>query len=430
MKESIRKQTIVLTGLNGMIRAMGFLLRVLLSRQLGAEAMGVVELASGVHMLAITPLTSGLPMAVSRLTAKEKEQKKTMPLYAGLRLIRMVSLFLIPVFILVSPIAARLTGDIRVLPSLFFTAPCILILGFSGVYNGYCYGIGRSYLPAVSELTEQGLRLFFTLCLLPLLARLTTPWLAAVPVASTMFAEIAGLVLVIISVRIPALQEDPKPWTKPLLHLAVPSTITRLIHTLIRSVTSIIIPLRLYASGLGRSEATARLGMLNGMVLPVMMLPCIFTGALSMVMMPRLAKTDGDIRHCRKLLWNLLCAGIPVSLACSAGLWSAAPIFAQWIYRLPELTELFRAATPLCLLCATENLTGGAIAALGLQKSSMYGAFPSTILSLILTWILTAIPTFRLYGVIAGLAAGHVFAILWNAGVLVCRLKRQSGIER
>ncbi len=419
MNSEVKKQTVLITGLNGMIRAMGFLLRVLMSRMLGAEIMGIAELASGVHMLAITPLTSGLPMAVSRLTAKESEAHRLMPLQAGRQLVKRVSWILIPVFLLFSPIAARLTGDVRVLPSLWFTAPCVMILGYSGVYNGYCYGTRRSYLPAVSELTEQTLRVLFTLMLLPLLGRLSAAWLAAVPVASTMVAELGGLALVIGVLKLP-LDDDAKAdrWVKPVLNLAVPSTVNRLIHTLLRSITSIIIPLRLVASGLPTAEATARLGMLSGMVLPLMMLPCIFTGAFSMVMAPRLAQSEENARACKRILAGLLAAGLVVSLLCTLGMLLLSPFFSVVIYRLPELTALFRAATPLCFLCAAENLTSGVITSLGLQKYSVYGAFPSSLSALAVTWVLAAHPAYRLNGVIIGLAVGHLCCIVWNALII------------
>ena len=65
-----KKQTVFLTGVNAVVRALGLLMRVMLSRLLGAEIMGIAELAQGVHMLAITPLTSGLPLAISRMTAR------------------------------------------------------------------------------------------------------------------------------------------------------------------------------------------------------------------------------------------------------------------------------------------------------------------------------------------------------------------------
>lgn len=420
MSNDVKKQTLLITGLNGVIRAMGFLLRILMARLLGAEIMGIAELASGVHMLAITPLTSGLPMAISRLTAKETAEQKSMPLQAGLRLVRRAALVLVPVFLLLSPLLARLTGDVRVLPSLWFSAPCVLILGYSAAYNGYCYGTKQSWLPAVSELAEQTLRLLFTLLLLPLLGSLTAAWLAAVPVASTVLAEAAGLLLVVCMARLPrSAHGSAAAWQKPILHLAVPSTITRVVGTLLRSVTSILIPLRLAASGLPGSEATAQLGMLNGMVLPLMMLPCIFTGALNMVMAPRLAQSEENARQCKRILLRLLAAGLLVALVCTGLLVLAAPFVSVVIYRLPELITLFKAASPLCFLCAAENLSVGCITALGLQKQTLWGALAASLTSLVLTWCLTAQPALRLEGVIIGLAAGHVLHILWNSGILL-----------
>ena len=135
MKQSAAKQTLKITAVNGIVRALGMLLRILLSRLLGAEIMGIAELSQSVHMLAITPLTSGLPLAVSRMTAKARPEDRTKPLLAGLWLVRIATLVLMPLMLFFSPQLARLTGDVRVLPSLWCSAPCILILGYSAVYN-------------------------------------------------------------------------------------------------------------------------------------------------------------------------------------------------------------------------------------------------------------------------------------------------------
>ena len=154
-----KKQTVFLTGVNAVVRALGLLMRVMLSRLLGAEIMGIAELAQGVHMLAITPLTSGLPLAISRMTARAPKDEKQKPLLAGVFLVRVASAALIPALLLFSPLLARWMGDVRVLPSLWFSAPCILILGYSAAFNGYCYGMERSLEPALLRVSELWLRL-------------------------------------------------------------------------------------------------------------------------------------------------------------------------------------------------------------------------------------------------------------------------------
>lgn len=131
---------------------------------------------------------------------KDEKQK---PLLAGVFLVRVASAALIPALLLFSPLLARWMGDVRVLPSLWFSAPCILILGYSAAFNGYCYGMERSLEPAMSELIEQAARLILSFFLLTWLSRLTAAWLAAVPVVATMLAEIIGLIFVIWRLRIP-----------------------------------------------------------------------------------------------------------------------------------------------------------------------------------------------------------------------------------
>ena len=370
-----KKQTVFLTGVNAVVRALGLMMRVMLSRLLGAEIMGIAELAQSVHMLAITPLTSGLPMAISRMTARAPEDEKQKPLLAGIFLVRVASVALIPALLLFSPLAARWMGDVRVLPSLWFSAPCILILGYSAAFNGYCYGMERSLEPALSELIEQTARLALSFVLVTGLSRLTAAWLAAVPVAATMLAEILGLFFVVSRLRI-SLRGAAKAaaWREPVLRLAAPATCSRLVQTLFRSLTAILIPIRLQASGLSAAEATSRLGMLNGMVTPILMLPCVFTSALSMVALPRIAKAEDNPRELRRLLLTCLASCLPVSLACTALVFAAAPFLANTVYRTAELTSLFRAGAPLTALFALSHLSGSVTTALGQQKRSMYGA--------------------------------------------------------
>lgn len=414
-----KRRTITLTAVNALVRGLGLAMRVLLSRLLGAEIMGIMELASGVHMLAITPLTSGLPLAVSRLTAKARAGEEHGPLYAALRLARLGALWLMPTLVLLSPLIARLSGDMRVLPSLWLSAPCVLILGYSAAYNGYCYGIERSAVPAMSELIEQVVRFALAVGLSMALSRLTAAWAAAVPVFATMAAELMGLWYVIRTLRVPlSAPPDEKAIRSRLVRLSAPTTATRLINTALRSVTAMMIPARLQASGLSAPEAMARLGMLNGMAMPLVMLPCIFTAALSMVLMPRLSRLENDRAALASLLRRMRVSALAVGALCGVLLYMAAPFLAVRVYRAAELGALLRVASPLVALSAITHTTTGAIAGLGRQKRAMSGALAGSAVSLLLTWTLTAMPSMRLHGALLAMYAGQIVVWGWNARIL------------
>ncbi|MBQ9299575.1 MAG: oligosaccharide flippase family protein, partial [Clostridia bacterium] len=165
-RQSLKGQAALLTCVNALVRGLGFILHVVLSRMLGAEALGVMELSHSAHMLSITPVTAGLPAAVSRLTAVRRDSAA---LRAGRGLALRMSAVLIPLWVILSPVVAYLLGDERTLLPLWVFTPCIAVLGLTAVYSGYCYGWGSVWPPALGTLLEQALRFGVSAALLLLL---------------------------------------------------------------------------------------------------------------------------------------------------------------------------------------------------------------------------------------------------------------------
>ncbi len=417
---SAKQETVILTVMNALIRGFGLLLRVILSRLLGAEVMGISELAGSVHSLAITPLSSGLPVAISRMTAKAKKEHESLSLLAGISIVRIFSLVMMPLLLLFSPLIAQWLGDERVLPSLWVTAPCILVIGYSAIYNGYCYGIEQTRLPALSELLEQVVRVVVCVLLVLLLPNLQAPYLATIPILGLLIAEIVGMVFVLTALKMPIQSTTLGfPMRKPVLRLAAPSTLTRFVQTAVRSLTAIVIPIRLQVSGLSVAESTARLGMLNGMVMPIVMLPCIFTSALVMVALPKIAKVEDDLPSLRRLLVQCLGACFPIGIMSALLIYYGSTYLSIWLYHNADLITLFQACTPLCFLMTFGHVSTGLCTALGQQKRTLYGALLSSCLSLFLTYLWVGDEQYRLYGVIWAMILSQAISILYNAFILI-----------
>lgn len=410
-----KKQTVTMTFVNGIVRVLGFVMRIWTSRTLGAEMVGIMELAQNVHMLAITPLTSGLPVAISRLTAKVPSRSKERFLQAGLSLVRTFSWIFIPFFFISSPVIARLMGDVRVLPSLWFSAPCILILGYSAVLNGYCYGTNQPIIPAASELIEQTIRVLLTVFLIYSLKGLSFSWKAAIPTAATGIAELAGLYYVLWQVG----AKNRKGWPlkadrMTVYKLSVPVTLARLIHTFFRSVTGMLIPLRLQASGLSLTASTILLGQLNGMVSPVLLLPGIFTNALAMMSIPRMAKAEDNPAELKRLIVLNMSVAIPVTSVCAGAVYLFAPFLSTSIFRHPEISFLFRMCAPQMILISVNHILANTLSALGQQRSSINTALAASAVTLFLVWRLACIPHLRIQGVICAQYANLAISMLLN----------------
>lgn len=420
--QSIKKQAAVLTGANLLVRCAGFVMRIIFSRLLGAETMGIMELASSAHMLAITPATAGLPLGISRLTAKAAPTDKTEPLAAGRWLVNRLALALMPLFLLCSPWIAHLLGDMRTWPSLLFTVPCIFVLGHSAALNGYCYGMGQALPPALSEMLEQFIRFGLSMGILCTLPHLSAAWTAAVPAFATLVAETAGLVLVIGMLRLPRSRQAPaRTLIQKTARLSAPPTFSRFCNTGLRSLNAIFIPLRLQASGLPLQEATARFGMLTGMAMPLMMLPGVFTGALSLLAAPALASREENPRALRAMALRLTGLALMISCLCAVALYAAAPFIAQRLYRQAELAELLRLMSPSIVLMGVHQVLSGMIAGVGRQKHALYGTLLGAALTLGLSWFLTALPPLRQNGAALAMMAGQGVTLIWNL-VLMARV--------
>ena len=82
----------------------------------------------------------------------------------------------------------------------------------------------------------------------------------------------------------------------------MPVGLTSLLGNLMGAANATLIPRKLVEGGMGRSEAISELGVVCGMTLPMLALPTVFLGALSLVIVPRLSRAaalgqSGEVRR-------------------------------------------------------------------------------------------------------------------------------------
>ena len=423
-KQTLKQQALLTAGSTALVRALGFALRLWISRLLGAEALGISELASGMHMLALTPAAAGLPSAVSRLTARNKgEKERQLTLYAARQMALGMGCLFTPLFLLLSPFLSVWLGDGRTLPALMLFAPCMLTVGLSSVYDGYFFGQGQALPPALSEGTEQLVRMAAVIALSGLAGRVTAAYRAALPAFASSLGEAAGLVIILLfAKKVPSFRRDQRlPGVRrELFRLSLPLLLNRMCHTGLKSLCGVVIPLRLVQTGMSQAEAMSQLGMFSGMVTPLLFLPCMLSGALSTVGAPAIARCEtrkAENRLIRKLLLSALTAG----LLCAFGLYAFSPLISRYFYRLPELTGLMRLSCPLAIILPVQQVISGFMTGLGLQKRSLRASLLGNAALLLCTW--QWLPRLGIAGAACASIAGHGLGLFCEAVYLLGREK-------
>ena len=414
---SLKRQALTLTLANAYTRALGFALRLISARWMGAEAMGVMELASSAVMLAITPVTAGLPTAISRLAAQKNADSHAV-LRAGLHVVKRLSAFLIPAVVLLSPAMAWLLGDMRTLPTILMSAPSILLLGLCAVYSGWFYAQGDARIPARSECVEQTVRIVLSAVLLLSLAGGSVAITAALPgVAEIAAGIVVWMLFRASSPRLPRQRADSS-LSRSLLRLAAPTTASRLVQTAMRALNAVVLPVCLRHSGLSAAAATAQFGMLGGMAMPLMMLPGIVIGAICMVATPAVSRQEGNACQLRRTMRMLLAAVGGIGITASILLFLASDFISTRLYSEAALAPLLRLMSPAALLFAVQQVQFGMITGLGLQRKALTATIATSALSLVLTAALCPIPRIRLYGAAIASVITALVRVVWNQALL------------
>ena len=409
------RQTMFLSASHFIVRVIGFFNRIWLSRALGAQAMGLVELTHSAQMLLITPVVSGLPAAVSRMCAKSQPERQARVLRCGISLAQLTG---VPVaalaFVFRTQLALRL-GDLRTLPALLIYLPCIPVLGVSCALNGYYYGKGKPVPPALSELLEQLVRLFLCIRLVFALRGWPTMLRAAIPAAASLLGETASLVLMLLIAARAILfapgEGSRRAVYREMLSLALPLTGMKLVSSLMRTVQSALIPARLQVSGLPASEALSQFGMLSGMLMPVLMLPSFITCSLCMVAAPELTRRQANGTPQKGLVQRILGGTLLIGLCAMAAVWLFAPLIASTLYRQAELLPLLRRCCILVPVMALSQVVSGLMNGLGLQGTSLRIALGANLLSVLLMYVLAAQPALQLWGAVIAMAAAQAVTL-------------------
>ncbi len=292
MKNAVYKNAYIVTGLSVAERCLGFLYRIVLSRLIGAEGLGLYQVALSIFALVSTLTTGGIPITVSRLVAKHgasgDKKKEHGTLSAGLFLSLCLALPLGLVLGLFSGKMPLLFSDMRA-AEVFQ----ILLFGlcFSCVYavvRGYFWGKKQFFVASLLEMTEEITMVIAGVLLLrgvdsPVAGAKMGAWALAIgDILSCLIAVVAFFSL---GGRL----SKPHGQLKPLYCSAMPVTAVRASGSLVNSAVAVLLPAMLIRAGFARGEAMELFGVVTGMVLPVLFIPATLIGSLSLVLVPELS---------------------------------------------------------------------------------------------------------------------------------------------
>ncbi len=372
--------TIILIIGGFITKFLSMVIKIVMTRLVGTEGIGLYMLVNPTFMLFIAICVLGMPTAISKLVSEDKRNNKK--LVSSALIIAIVINILIVVTILISSkfIAYNLLHEPRTYYSIIAIGLVLPFISISSILRGYFFGKQKMIPHVVSNITEDITRLISIILFTPLFLIKGLEYAVSFLILSNIISELTSIVILFFFLpkNFKITKNDITPNLsniKDILEISLPTTGSRLIGTIGMFFEPIILTYFLIKNGFSNQYILNEYGILNGYVMPLILLPSFFTGAISQALLPIVSQGYANKKYqyiknkIKQALFFSLLIGIPATI-----IFVFIPqIPLQIIFNTTQGIKYIKVLAIVCLLHYIQSPLTAALQAIGKSKQAMYG---------------------------------------------------------
>lgn len=379
-KNKFLKMTMLLIIGGFITKILGMLIKIVMTRFIGTEGIGIYMLIMPTFSLLVSLTQFGFPVAISKLVAEDRFNNKK--LVFGIIPISLGICFIILLVLLSSGqfIATELLKEERTylgLMSIGFILPFIAI---SSILRAYFFGKERMFPHVISNILEDVIRLVLIILFVPSILKMGLSYVVAFLILISIFSELSSIIIFLICLpnKISLKKEDFKPkkdYLKTVLSISIPTTGSRIIGSIGYFLEPIILAYTFKQCGYSNNFMITEYGILNGYVLPLLLLPSFFTMAISQALIPIISKTytQHNLKETKRKIKQAIFYSLVVGIPCTLLFMLIPEIPLRLIYNTTEGISYIKILAPICLLYYIQSPLNGTLQAMGKAKEAMKG---------------------------------------------------------
>lgn len=399
----------ILTIAGLMVKVIGSVNRVLLSRLLGGEGIGLYQMAYPIYLLLLAVSAAGIPTAisiiVSELLAKEDYGNVRRVFKVSLRLMACVGLVLALMLFGAAGwlVDAGIIQDGRAYYALVALIPAVFFATILASFRGFFQGYQLMTPTAVSQIIEQFVRVITMVVLAYVLLPYGLEYAAAGAAFGAVPGSLTGLIVLSFFYRkysklwqqteLAPVAAPESTWKliKRLLALALPVSLANVLVPVSSSIDMLVVPNRLVACGFKVEEATTLFGYLAGMAQPLLMMATIPTLSLAASLVPAVSEAytlqDMDtIRRKARTAMKLCCL---LTIPAAVGMSAFAEAISLLLYGTGKAAMAIMHSGPAIWLLGLQQVTTGMLQGMNKTKVPMLHMFYGILAKLAAVWVLT-----------------------------------------
>ncbi len=433
MANGFLQGTLILTIAGFVVKAIGSINWIILSRILNGEGIGIYLMAFPIYLLALQVSSAGIPVAISIITAEKAAQED----YSGAHRVFKIALALLTAtgFILSALvwfgadwlIEYHIIKESRAYYSILALSPAIFFVTLISCFRGYLQGWQIMTPTALSQIVEQLVRvvvmLWFASYLLPYGLEYAAGG-ASLGAGAGAFAALLILLYYYWKLQrsLPQTplekfsQESAGTILTRIAELAIPISMASILLPLVSNLDLLIVPRRLEAAGFSTAEATELFGYLTGMAVPLINLATIITAAMATSLVP--AISNANALHDKAVLYSRTSESVRLSFLATIPfamlLYVLAEPVVTFIYNAPAAAQATQILSWAIFLLGLHQVTTGILQGLGKPKIPVVNMAISAAIKVAMNWFLTAVPWLGIAGAAYATVADIGFAAALN----------------
>lgn len=419
-KSKFIKSTVILIIGGFITKILGMVIKIVMTRLIGTEGIGIYMLISPTFMLLISLAQLGFPIAISKIVAEDRVNNKNI-VFSIIPVSLLINLIIIIFMLLASNyIASNLLHEPRSYYALICTGLVLPFISISSILRGYFFGKQKMIPHVVSNVTEDIIRLIVIAIGIPIFLTKGIEYAVAFIVLSNIISEITSIIVLFFFLpkNFKLEKKDFVPNSnnmKNIFRISIPTTGSRLIGNIGHFLEPIIVTTILLQIGYTNNFIVKEYGVINGYVMPLLLLPSFFTAAISQALIPIVSNNFArqNIKYTKNKIKQAclisLLIGIPATV-----LFELFPsFFLNYIYNTNEGINYIRFLAPICLLHYIQAPIASSLQAMGKATDSMKGTLIGMILKTILLLILCYLKI-GMWGLIIAVSFNIIFVTIYD----------------
>ena len=275
--------------------------RIVLTRVLGGEGIGLYQLIFPFYSLCVVLATAGLPMAISKVISKHKDNRLGV-LKKCFVFTFIIALTLTLILILSSRGLAILQGQKQLNICYLILAPTIILVSASSVLKGYFQGQQNFVPSSLSNIGEQFIKMITGLVLSLSFIRFGLIMAIIGAVIGIVISEVVSLVVLLFFIKREKVKHSKSSNVsiKELVKDVLPITLTNIILPISTFIDSVLV-VNLLSLNFTNKMAVFLYGIESGAVSSLVSIPTIFSFAIASVILPNITHTKHTFNKNNKL---------------------------------------------------------------------------------------------------------------------------------